>query len=220
MKRRLLSICMALTLCLGLLPATALAEGEADSGQPPAESALCEHHPHHDESCGYTEGTEGSPCTHEHDEDCYAPVTSCVHTHTADCYPADPAGGTEAAPEGPAAPAEPAEAEPAACAHVCSAESGCITRVLDCHHTHDGACGYAPAVEGTLCGYVCELCDPQGGSEPGETEPEGTEPTEPDPEPAEPAPEPTEPEETEPTDPEPEAASTRTARCVRPGART
>ena len=61
-----------------------------------------------------------APVPMKHDEDCYAPVTSCVHTHTADCYPADPAGGTEAAPEDdPAAPAEPA-----ACAHVCSAESG------------------------------------------------------------------------------------------------
>ena len=99
---------------------------------------------------------------------------------------------------------------------MCSAESGCVTRVLDCHHTHDAACGYAPAVEGTPCGYVCGLCASQAGGELEPTEPEGTEPTEPDPEPAEPAPEPTEPEGTEPgeTEPEPEAECLCAERCT------
>lgn len=148
MKRRLIATFLSLCLLFTLLPATALAEGEADSGPTPAESALCEHHPQHDKSCGCTAGSEGTPCAHEHGEDCYVQVTNCVHTHTADCFPA------ESTPEDPAAPAEPAAAEPTACNHVCSAESGCITKVLDCLHAHDAACGYAPAVEGTPCGYV------------------------------------------------------------------
>ena len=45
-------------------------------------SAVCPHHVH-DETCGYSEGT---PCTHEHTDDCYTLVTQYVHEHTAECY--------------------------------------------------------------------------------------------------------------------------------------
>ena len=182
MKKRLTAALVSLCLLFTLFPAAALAAEEPDGG-------LCAHHPVHDAACGYTAGSEGTPCAHEHGEDCYAQVTSCVHQHGPECYPAEPAGSTETAPEDPAAPAEPAAAEPTACPHVCSEESGCITKVLDCTHAHDAACGYAPAVEGTPCGYVCELCNSQEGGEAEETAP---------------APEETAPEETEPTDPEPE----------------
>ena len=211
MKRRLTAIFLCLCLLFTLLPATALAEGETDGVPSPAESALCEHHPQHDGSCGYTEGSAGTPCAHAHSGDCYAPVTSCVHTHTADCFPAAPADGAGNAPEDPAAPAEPA-----ACAHVCSAESGCVTNVLDCHHTHDAACGYVPAVEGTPCGYVCEICRSQEGGEAEETAPEGTGPEETAPEETAPTdPEPTEPEpEPESTAPDPEAVCLCAQRCT------
>ena len=57
MRKRLTAALLCLCLLFTLLPATAFAEGEAVSGPPPAQSALCEHHPQHDESCGYTEGT-------------------------------------------------------------------------------------------------------------------------------------------------------------------
>ena len=170
MKKRLFVALLSVCLLFTLLPATAFAEGEADSGTPPVQSALCEHHPQHDESCGYTEGTEGSPCTHEHDEDCYTLVTECVHEHTAECYPA------ESVSENTATPSEPEEAEPTACTHVCSEESGCMTKILDCKHEHkvnggeadregglgrDEACGYVPATEGTPCTFVCEVCNAQ-----------------------------------------------------------
>ena len=155
MRKRLTAALLCLCLLFTLLPATAFAEGEPDSGPPPAQSALCEHHPQHDESCGYTEGTEGSPCTHEHDEDCYTLVTECVHEHTTECYPA------ESVSENTATPSEAEEAEPTACTHVCSEESGCITMALDCKHEHDEACGYVPATEGTHCTFVCEVCNTQ-----------------------------------------------------------
>ena len=155
MRKRLTAALLCLCLLFTLLPATAFAEGEPDSGPPPAQSALCEHHPQHDESCGYTEGTEGSPCTHEHDEDCYTLVTECVHEHTTECYPA------ESVSENTATPSEAEEAEPTACTHVCSEESGCITMALDCKHEHDEACGYVPATEGTPCTFVCEVCNTQ-----------------------------------------------------------
>ena len=155
MKKRLFAALLSVCLLFTLLPATAFAEGETGSGAPQAGSALCEHHQQHDESCGYTEGTEEIPCTHEHDEDCYKLVTECVHEHTAECYP------EESVSENTATPSEAEEAEPTACTHVCSEENGCITKALDCKHEHDEACGYVSATEGTPCTFVCEVCNAQ-----------------------------------------------------------
>ncbi len=184
MRKRLTAAFLCLCLLFTLLPATAFAEGEIGSGASQAGSALCEHHPQHDESCGYTEGTEGSPCTHEHDEDCYTLVTKCVHEHTAECYPA------ESVSENTATPSEAEEAEPTACTHVCSEENGCITKTLDCEHEHkvnggeadregglgrDEACGYVPATEGTPCTFACEVCNPQDSGDtatPSDAQPE------------------------------------------------
>ena len=169
MKKRLFAALLSVCLLFTLLPATVFAEGEPDSGPPPAQSALCEHHPQHDESCGYTEGTEGSPCSHEHTEDCYTLVTECVHEHTTECYPA------ESVSENTATPSEPEEAEPTACTHVCSEESGCITKALDCKHEHDEDCGYVPATEGTPCTFVCEICNAQDSGDtatPSDAQPE------------------------------------------------
>lgn len=129
-------------------------------------TGLCEHHPQHTDECGYTEGSEGTPCNHAHTEDCYTLVTNCVHEHTNECYPAESVSGNTATPS------EAEEAEPTECTHVCSEESGCITKVLDCKHEHDEACGYTPATEGTPCTYVCEICNPQDS---GEAEDAGTE---------------------------------------------
>ena len=106
-------------------------------------SAVCPHHVH-DETCGYSEGT---PCTHEHTDDCYTLVTQCVHEHTAECY----SDGL--------LPAEGEEKEADACTHVCSEESGCITKELNCPHVHDETCGYS---EGSPCTFDpadCELCN-------------------------------------------------------------
>ena len=97
-KKRLFAALLSVCLLFTLLPATAFAEGEADSGTPPVQSALCEHHPQHDESCGYTEGTAEIPCSHEHTEDCYTLVTECVHEHTAECYPAESVSENTATP--------------------------------------------------------------------------------------------------------------------------
>ena len=97
-------------------------------------------------------------------------MTSCVHEHGPECYPVQSVSeNTAALPEAE----EPAEAvEPTACTHVCSEESGCITKVPDCGHEHDEACGYAPAEDGTPCAYVCRICNPQDGGSEEETGPE------------------------------------------------
>lgn len=113
-------------------------------------SAVCPHHVH-DETCGYSEGT---PCTHEHTDDCYTLVTQCVHEHTAECY----SDGI--------LPAEDEEKAADACTHVCSEESGCITKELNCPHVHDETCGYS---EGSPCTFDpsdCELCSPTDSGEP------------------------------------------------------
>lgn len=110
-------------------------------------AVICPHHVH-DEACGYSEGT---PCNHEHTEDCYTLVEACVHEHTAECYPESETGDA-------ATPSN--AAEPTECSHVCSEETGCITKELNCQHEHDDECGYS---EGTPCGYVCEICNADEG---------------------------------------------------------
>ncbi len=116
------------------------------------EKGLCEHHPEHTAECGYA---EAQPCTHEHGEKCYKTVTECVHEHTDECYP-ETEETEESAGEGNATASDAEGREPENCTHKCSEESGCITKVLDCHHEHDESCGYKEAQD---CGYVCEICN-------------------------------------------------------------
>lgn len=157
MKKRIVSLTMVLALCLMLLPTSAFAA--EDSGAAIGTGGLCAHHTEHDDTCGYVEGIAESPCTHEHSEDCYTEVTSCTHEHTGECYPASdssiPEDGTTSSEDEPVLHEA---AEPTQCSHVCSEESGCIKQELDCKHEHDEKCGYAPAVEGQPCTYVCTLC--------------------------------------------------------------
>lgn len=131
-----------------------------EAGASAVHTGLCEHHPEHTEDCGYTEGTEGAACEHEHTEDCYTLVKKCVHEHDESCYPVLEGS----VPENTATPSEAEEAQPTACTHECSEESGCITKELSCPHErgeHDDSCGYIPATEGTSCGYTCEQCNSQ-----------------------------------------------------------
>ncbi len=129
-----------------------------EAGASAVHTGLCEHHPEHTEDCGYTEGTEGAACEHEHTEDCYTLVKKCVHEHDESCYPVLEGS----VPENTATSSEAEEAQPTACTHECSEESGCITKELSCPHErgeHDDSCGYIPATEGTPCGYTCEQCN-------------------------------------------------------------
>ena len=131
-----------------------------EAGVSAVHTGLCEHHPEHTEDCGYTEGTEGAACKHEHTEDCYTPVKECIHEHDESCYPVLEGSVSE----NTATPSEAEEAQPTECTHECSEESGCITKELSCPHErgeHDDSCGYIPATEGTPCGYICEQCNSQ-----------------------------------------------------------
>ena len=59
----LLSIILAVSLCISFVPAWAY----GDSSSNATSSEVCSHQ--HNESCGYQEGIEGS-CKHVHDESC------------------------------------------------------------------------------------------------------------------------------------------------------
>ena len=136
--KRFFSILTALALCLNLCPTWAFA-AEPDP-------ALCPHHWEHTGECGYVAPTEGQPCGHQHTDECYAEETHCVHVHDETCY----SDGQ--------LPGEGEEKTADACTHECTADTGCVTRTLDCHHSHDSECGYVPADPGQPCGFVCRLC--------------------------------------------------------------
>ena len=160
--RQSMGFLMAAALIFNTLPASGLAVSA--SGR---EAGLCEHHRSHTPDCGYR---EAQPCTHEHTEECYKTVTECVHEHTDECYP-ETEETEESTGKGNATPSDAGNREPSLCTHVCSEESGCITKILDCHHEHDESCGYKEAQD---CGYVCEICN---GTKPEDTK-ENTENTE------------------------------------------
>ena len=131
-----------------------------EAGVSAVHTGLCKHHPEHTEDCGYTEGTEGAACKHEHTEDCYTLVKKCIHKHDESCYPVLEGSVSE----NTATSSEVEEAQPTECTHECSEESGCKTKKLSCLHErgeHDDSCGYIPATEGTPCGYICEQCNSQ-----------------------------------------------------------
>lgn len=128
-----------------------------EAGVSAVHTGLCKHHPEHTEDCGYTEGTEGAACKHEHTEDCYTLVKKCIHKHDESCYPVLEGSVSE----NTATSSEVEEAQPIECTHECSEESGCKTKKLSCPHEHDESCGYIPATEGTPCGYICEQCNSQ-----------------------------------------------------------
>lgn len=106
-KKRFLSLLLCGAMLFSLCPQATFAEGVEAGG-------LCEHHPQHTAECGYTEGSEGTPCSHEHTEDCYILATQCVHEHGPECYPqesVEPAE-TEGATDDAATPSGPEEQEP------------------------------------------------------------------------------------------------------------
>ena len=160
MKKRILSILLVCCMVLTLLPATAFAAEVETGARASNPGGLCEHHPEHDEACGYTEGTAEIPCSHEHTEECHSLITRCVHAHTAECYTA------ESVSENADGLSEAENAAPTECVHGCTEESGCILQTSDCKHAHGKDCGYAPASMGKPCTYVCEICDSKDGKMP------------------------------------------------------
>ena len=91
MKKRILSILLLCCMVLTLLPTTAFAADEEAYALPPDTGGLCEHHPEHDEACGYTPQTEdvaGTPCGH---------VCENRESEDGSADPAGPTGASSAA---------------------------------------------------------------------------------------------------------------------------
>lgn len=150
-KKQFLSLLLCGTMLFSLCPQAVFAEDATAGG-------LCEHHTQHSLECGYTEGSEETPCGHEHTEDCYILVTECVHKHGPECYPAESTetAETESISGDTSVPSEPKEQEPAECTHVCSEESGCITK------EPEAACICTGFCTEEMVNAECPICGAEG----------------------------------------------------------
>lgn len=145
-KRQAASLLLAAVLAVGSVSGTGTLPVNAEEPAATYTGGLCEHHTAHDKKCGYQEAVEGSPCTHEHTDDCY--TLECKHKeHDEACGFSDDGGE-------------------------CSHEHTEDCYILNCSHTHDEACGYQEAVAEEPCGYVCEICSAGTVSDPTESETE------------------------------------------------
>lgn len=155
MKKRLNRMLSTLLICsmvMTMMPTTVFATNRKDAVMEEYAGGLCEHHPEHDEECGYSEGIAGTACSHEHTDDCYREVIKCTHRHDEDCYPDEIIWDDEATPS------DADRWEPEDCPHMCEEDSECITKKLNCRHEHDDECGYSSTTRGTSCEFVCEIC--------------------------------------------------------------
>ena len=72
MKKRLNRMLSTLLICsmvMTLMPTTVFATNRKDAVMEEYAGGLCEHHPEHDDECGYSEGIAGTACSHEHTDD-------------------------------------------------------------------------------------------------------------------------------------------------------
>ncbi|MBC8533490.1 InlB B-repeat-containing protein [Yeguia hominis] len=91
MKKRILSILLLCCMALTLFPTAVFAAGGEAAALSPDTGSLCEHHPEHDEACGYTPqtaDTAGAPCGH---------MCEICESGDGGADPADPAGTSGAA---------------------------------------------------------------------------------------------------------------------------
>ncbi len=155
--KRILSMLLALAFMLCVMPtsfpahAYALEEdvSETETVTPKADTSdegLCEHHTTHDEECGYKAAVEQAPCTHEHDDACYAAETNCIHAHDEACGYIEEITASPCIYENAGVctcDAEPTHAE--SCSYTPSVSGA------ECTHTHDEVCGYSEGSEEISC---------------------------------------------------------------------
>lgn len=63
MKKRITAVFLSMLMFFSMLPVTAFSDEASNSIADISTAGLCEHHQQHDENCGYSESTEGTPCT-------------------------------------------------------------------------------------------------------------------------------------------------------------
>lgn len=78
--------------------------------------------------------TDSDSVHREHGPECFREETNCIHIHTADCFLQETEEDTIAG----ATPSDAADKTVLnVCSHVCSQESGCIKKVLDCPYENE-----------------------------------------------------------------------------------
>ena len=136
-KKVLFVLLSAVLLIAGTMPISAHAENTAGS--------LCLHHQKHTAECSYTEGSEGTPCNHTHDDACGYVAAAEEIPCSMNCTDINADGIID---------------HQESCAYASAVEGA------PCQHQHDENCGYSPAVAGTPCTYVCEICNSQSSDDP------------------------------------------------------
>lgn len=126
--------------------------GENGCTYTPAQEAVYCGHVCSTESCGYVEAVAEVPCT-------CVPGEEDTLIHVAGCSYVAPVEGVPCGFVHENCGCIPAMEENGECNHVCSAEDGCLTEVLNCVHTeHTEECGYIAAVEGQECAFLLNGC--------------------------------------------------------------
>ncbi len=73
--KRLTAILLVICMMFTMVPSMAYADIDLKDDLSSYEEGLCEHHPVHEENCGYEPSSEKDPCSHiedgEHDDSCY-----------------------------------------------------------------------------------------------------------------------------------------------------
>lgn len=140
MKKKVLSILLAICLVVGMLPAQVIFATEADGLE--ENAGLCPHHQEHTATCGYAPATEtGTLCNHTHDAAVcgYVAGSPCLHELyycNSQCLVWD-------------------------CTHVCDDCDGSDLNCPTCggnYYLHDATCGYGTYIESDdICLHECDM---------------------------------------------------------------
>lgn len=125
--KRIYGILLCMSMLLTLLTVPVLASEPVKTGEGCEQKQVQEHA---QEQKQIQEQEEGQEQTHEHTESCYTRTKNCVPVHTSECYPQESVSENE--------DTSSKASEPIECTHVCSEESGCITKELNCPYESGG----------------------------------------------------------------------------------
>ena len=131
--KRIYGILLSISMLLTLLSVPVWAAEPVETGREQIQEQTQEQKQEQQQEQGQTqEPGEGQTQTpeHEHTEDCYTLTENCIHEHTTECYPQTTGTGTVSGNN----ITETIEDQPTECTHVCSEESGCITKEWNCEY--------------------------------------------------------------------------------------
>lgn len=141
MKKKVLSILLAICLVVGMLPAQVIFATEADGLD--ENAGLCPHHQEHTATCGYAPATEtGTLCSHTHDGTCGYTVIEAGSPCWHELYYCN------------------TECLIWNCTHICDDCDGSNFNCPTCggkYYLHDATCGYGTYIESDdICLHECD----------------------------------------------------------------